>query len=257
MLQTDHRFIGSLTSKAHQTFGEQWYEHGYYITRPWVRLHKEADEHKVTMALLFAPIPGLAWIGGVGRSLRWLNKVRKQAQPWLYATATNYRTVKTYLAIGNLLGSASIVGYYKDKVMQEVLRRILAGEPVEDIPSLLEEEGIPVNDAIGIIFEAISLAQEWSRGDQSVAFPGAREIPYSSMEFFSLEAWKRPSVKPARAPAYITSRPSRRKVAERGSGSGSGLSRGRTGASRSRRPPYCRVHKTRHWCWSTRKSKKR
>lgn len=254
MFQTDVRFIGSLSSKA-KTFGEKNYEYGYYITRPWVGLHEEADEHKVTMALLFAPIPGLAWLGGVGRSLRWMNTVRKKG--WAFATSTKWRTVKTYLSIGNLLGTASIVGYYKDKVMQEVVRRILKGEPIDDIPGLLEEEGVPYNDAMGILFEALIYLEEVSRGDQSVAFPGAREIPYSSMEFFSLEAWKRPSVKPARAPAYITSRPSRRRVAERGSDSGSGLSRGRTGANRSRRPPYCPIHKTRHWCWRTRKSKKR
>lgn len=224
---------------------------------PWVQgwnfVRPESRRELFEQVIFVAPIPGATFFGGMARPLNWLRRIRTAEKPAEFATATTWRQYKTASALLAVTGTASIVSYYKEQYLQDVAWRLINGQHPVTIQKWLEDEhGFSAQDSIDIVL-MIHGHIEQSRGNEGQAFPASRDIPFSSGGFFSLETWKVPSVQPTRASALPLS-PSRRLGRTK---SGSTAKRGRRRSSaRASRPPYCRVHKRKHWCKFSRRFKK-
>lgn len=246
--------IGHITGPGSFTRSEAYslaWEHSPW-NQAWEYIRPESKREVFEQAIFFAPIPGATFLGGMARPLNWLRKVRQADKPIEFATATSWRQYKTLSAVAAVTGTASIVSYYKEQYLQDVAWRLINGDHPVTIQKWLEDEhGFSAQDSIDIVL-MIHGHIDQSRGNEGQVFPASRDIPFSSGSFFSLETWKVPSVQPTRASALPLT-PSRRLGRTK---SGSTAKRGRRRSSaRASRPPYCRVHKRKHWCWFTRKNK--
>ena len=126
-------------------------------------IHSKAIRNYVLGAALFAPVPGLAFLGlGYGRPVLWLNKVRKADDSVAYATASAWRKYKTVRAAATVTGSVSIVGYYRDQYVQDAAMKLIRGEKPEDVRQWIQDEhNIPQDKAMAIILQLHEERQEF------------------------------------------------------------------------------------------------
>jgi hypothetical protein len=127
------------------------------------RIHRDATRKGLLGAALFAPIPGLAFLGlGYGRPVLWLNKIRKADEPVEFATASAWRKYKTARAVLTVTGSVSVVGYYRDQYVQDAAWKLIQGEKPEDVRDWMQDEhNIPHQEAVAIILQLNAERQEF------------------------------------------------------------------------------------------------
>jgi len=178
-----------------------------------------------------------------------LNRVRKADDPITFASKTRWRQYKTARATGAVAGSVSVVGYYRDKYVQEAAWRLVNGESPEDVRDWLRDENnVPHQKAISIILQLNEERLEFLKSGLGgyTSRTGTEAKSFYDMDGLSL--LKSISTPTPESPR-ISSTSGRRKASPR-----SRVPKGRRSRGNSRRPtPWCSRHKKRHFCQFTRK----
>ena len=224
-------------------WGYRWFYDYHYPTKRKV----------IEGLILVAPIPGLGFLGGVGRSTLWLNKIRKADDPLEYATISAWRKYKTIRAVGNTVGAVSIVGYYRDQYVQDAAMRLIRGEEPESVVQWMKDEhNVPHQKAISIVLQLHEERRDFLKSGLGgyTSRTGTEARSFYDMDGLSLlKSMSTPT------PGSFTigaSESRKRTPARRRSRSDSSKPRAPQGWMK-RAGPYCSVHKKSHWCRFTRK----
>lgn len=163
-----------------------------YILKPVYHYHYPTTDKVVSGLIMTLPVPGLTLLGGVARPIRWLNKIRKADDPAAAATASTYSTYKTAVAVGHVTGTLSVVGYYRDKYVQDALTKLIQGEEPDSVLRWLHEEhGIDHREGVSIILRLNESKEEFlhksgTGGHMLTSRTGTRAKSFYDMDGISL-----------------------------------------------------------------------